>query len=91
MPAAAARFLVYPNPASSQVSIQFPPRSDPAHFQVILSNSLGQTVVRKVFLAADPASISVGNLPESIYFLTISELSPKGPVKLFNTKLVVIH
>jgi hypothetical protein len=85
------QFVVYPNPANEQVFIQSLKRSNPGYFQVILYNSLGQPIVHKVFLAANSISIYVGNLPESIYFLTVTSLTPRGPANPFTTKIVVIH
>ena len=89
--ASAPQFVVYPNPANEEVFIQSIQRSNPGYFQVILYNSLGQPVVQRVFLASNPISIHVGNLPESIYFLTVTPLTPRGPANPFTTKIVVIH
>ena len=89
--ASAPQFVVYPNPADQQVFIQSAQRFNPGYFQVTLYNSLAQPVIQKVFLASNPISIFVANLPESIYFLTVSPLSPHGPVNPFTTKIVVIH
>jgi hypothetical protein len=90
-PASATGFLVYPNPANEQLFIQSTQRPNPGNFQVILYNSQGQCVVQKVFPSIYPVSIHVGNLPESIYFLTVSLLSNTGSINQFTAKIVVIH
>jgi FG-GAP-like repeat/Secretion system C-terminal sorting domain len=90
-PASSPQLLVFPNPADDQIFIQSVQRSNSGYYQIILYNSLGQSVVQTIFLASNPVSIHVGNLPESIYFLTIFPLSPRGQVNPFTTKIVVIH
>jgi hypothetical protein len=90
-PALKQQFVVCPNPAREQVFIQSLQRSDPGYFQATLYNSLGQPVVQKAFLSSVPTTLQVSNLPESIYFLIVSPLSPQGQATLFTAKIVVVH
>jgi len=89
--AVALQFEVTPNPANDQVFIHPLQRQDPGDLRVILYNTLGQPVLQKVFPSANPFSISVGNLPASLYLLNISPHSSLGRVNSFTTKIVVIH
>jgi hypothetical protein len=84
-------FLVYPNPASDQVFLQPSKGFNTGYFRGSLYNSLGQPVVQTTFYSSNPVSFHVGTLPEGIYFLTVSPLSPGGPASPFTAKIVVIH
>ncbi|MCX6247737.1 MAG: FG-GAP-like repeat-containing protein [Bacteroidetes bacterium] len=84
-------FLVYPNPASETVFIRSLQNPVSGNFRALLYNSLGQPVFQTVFSAANPVSISVAGLPESVYFLIISPLSHSSSVNPFTTKIIVIR
>jgi hypothetical protein len=60
---------VYPNPANSQLTIEFD-GEDETNFQIV--NQVGQLIPTDVFIVKDKAKIYVGDLPEGIYFIRVS-------------------
>lgn len=56
--------IVFPNPAKERISVRLP--EDIQHFQIYLTNSLGQKILETL-----SKSIDVRNVPNGIYFVNI--------------------
>ncbi len=65
-------FLIYPNPVSTNFYIKF--KDIIRNAEIYLMNQLGETIVKKIILNTDHASIDISSLTNGIYILkTISE------------------
>ena len=85
------RFRLYPNPANQELIISPEQQDIPRPFDVTLVNILGQSIIQAVSESGHSISISVEELPQSIYFIFISPLSGQKFTNSFTTKVLVIH
>lgn len=83
-------FNVFPNPADRQILVQHESPGTIGRYVATLYNELGVPVFRKT-ITSFPLSLPVSDLPEGIYILNISPLSPGTSTPAFTAKVVVIH
>jgi endonuclease I len=62
---------VYPNPASSSVSITLPPEFNQQNYTFVVYSSTGMPVNTDLTLTGDKATMNVGTLPSGFYLLRL--------------------
>ena len=71
---AQAPVKIYPNPATSEITILRPGVSIGSASFVTITNMAGQPVIKQKFLwARESESLAVSELPRGIYILTIAD------------------
>ena len=73
-------FMVYPNPARSQVFIQFPYLTD-KEIRIILTDITGKQILNKI-VVSNPEIINIELMPAGVYFISTSEKNNYSTHKL---------
>ena len=77
-------FILYPNPASSQLNLMMVSGENEA-FHVQITNTLGQNIILKDFNANKKiGTIDISNLNNGIYYLSIIRSDKKVITKVFS-------
>lgn len=73
-------FIIYPNPASSNLQIGMPESGKTMHVTVQLTDPMGRVVIEQndVYVSGEVAQINVAALPEGVYFLSVQADSYKA-------------
>ncbi len=75
---------IYPNPFNDIVVVELSSSSS-NEYEVLVQNALGENVQRTLIYGSIPSTIKFSELPEGLYFMSISNPNFKQTVKLVKT------
>jgi subtilisin family serine protease len=77
------KFIIYPNPFTTTIKIDWLPSSHPQDYIITISNIYGRTIMKKSFSSNTSEMLSLPTaMPSGVYFITIKSATEKYTKKI---------